>query len=111
MHKKLKLKDQKVRDNLKDLGVNGVMILKWKIINALPGDSSVNTFQHATIEEALFSVEATDAPIDWLASDHVICVYCRPMSVPQLYNKSDRICSRLLRVAVATEAREQASKQ
>jgi hypothetical protein len=34
------------------------------LINALPGNSSVNTVQHATIEEAVFSVDPTDAPID-----------------------------------------------
>jgi hypothetical protein len=76
------------------------------LINALPGNSSVNTVQHATIEEALFSVHPTDAsidwldsghvtcvccmsvqraPVDWLVSDHVICIYCRPMSVPLLH--------------------------
>jgi hypothetical protein len=38
----------------------------------------------ATIEEAVFSVDPTDAPIDWLDSDPVICVYCRSMSVPRL---------------------------
>jgi hypothetical protein len=58
------------------------------LINALPGNSSVNTVQHSTIEEAVFSVEPLDAPIDWLDSDHVICVYCRSMSVPRLYNRS-----------------------
>jgi hypothetical protein len=51
------------------------------LINAFPGNSSVN----ATIEEAVFSVDPTDAPIDWLDTDHVICVYCRSMSVPRLY--------------------------
>jgi hypothetical protein len=51
----------------------------------LPGNSSVNTVQHTTIEEAVFSVDMTDAPIDWLDSDYVICVYCRSMSVLQLY--------------------------
>jgi hypothetical protein len=55
------------------------------LFNALPGNSSVNTVQHATIEEALFSVDPTDVPIDWLDCDHVICVYCKSMSVPQLY--------------------------
>jgi hypothetical protein len=35
----------------------------------------------------VFSVDPTDAPIDWLDSDHVICVYCRSMSVPRLYNE------------------------
>jgi hypothetical protein len=58
------------------------------LINALPGNSSVNTVQHATIEEAVFSVDPTDEPIDWLDSDHVICVYCRSMSVQRLYNES-----------------------
>jgi hypothetical protein len=53
-------------------------------INALPGNSHVNTVPHATIEEAVFSVDPTDAPIDWVDSDHVICVYCRPMSVPRV---------------------------
>jgi hypothetical protein len=43
------------------------------LINALPGNSSVNTVQHATIEEAVFSVDPTDAPIDRLDSDHVMC--------------------------------------
>jgi hypothetical protein len=32
--------------------------------------------QHATIYEAVFSVDPTDKPIDWLESDHVICVFC-----------------------------------
>jgi hypothetical protein len=55
------------------------------LISALPGDSSVNTVQQATIEVVAFSVDPTDAPIDWRDSDHVICVYCRSMSVPRLY--------------------------
>jgi hypothetical protein len=46
------------------------------LVNALPGNSSVNTVQHAVIEEAVLSVDPTDAPIDWLDSDHVICVSC-----------------------------------
>jgi hypothetical protein len=46
------------------------------------------TVQHATIEEAVFSAVPTDAPIDWLDSDHVICIYCRPMFVPRLYKVS-----------------------
>jgi hypothetical protein len=46
------------------------------LVNALPGNSSVNTVQHATIEEAMFSADPTDAPIDWLESDHVIYVSC-----------------------------------
>jgi hypothetical protein len=55
------------------------------LINALPDNSSVNTVQHATIEEAVFSVDLTDAPINWLDSNHVICVYYKSMSVPLLY--------------------------
>jgi hypothetical protein len=46
------------------------------LINALPGKSSVNTIQHATIEDAVISVDPTDAPIYWPDSNHVICVYC-----------------------------------
>jgi hypothetical protein len=57
----------------------------------LPGNSSVNTVQHATLEEAVFSVHPTDAAIDWLDSDQVICVYCRSMSVPWLYNESREV--------------------
>jgi hypothetical protein len=34
------------------------------LINGLPGNSSVNTVQHATIEEAVFSADLTNAPID-----------------------------------------------
>jgi hypothetical protein len=30
-------------------------------INTLPGNSSVNTVQHATIEETVFSVDLIDA--------------------------------------------------
>jgi hypothetical protein len=42
------------------------------LINSLPGNRSVNTVQHAKIEEAVSSVDSTDAPLDWLDSDHVI---------------------------------------
>jgi hypothetical protein len=45
-----------------------------RFINMLPVNSSVNMVPHATIEEAVFSVDATDAPIDWLDSDHVMCL-------------------------------------
>jgi hypothetical protein len=55
------------------------------LINVLPGNGSVNTVQHATIEEAVFYVDLTNAPIDWLGSNHVICVYYRSMSVSWLY--------------------------
>jgi hypothetical protein len=39
------------------------------LINVLPGNISVNTAQHAIIQKAVFSVDPTDAPIDWLYSD------------------------------------------
>jgi hypothetical protein len=77
----------------KDINIAYLQSLIWKIfyilltdsINALPGNSSVNTVQHTTTEEAVFSLDKTDMPIDWLDNYHVICVYCRSMSVPQLY--------------------------
>jgi hypothetical protein len=37
-------------------------------INALPGNSYTNTVQHATIEEAVFSVDPTEALAYWLAA-------------------------------------------
>jgi hypothetical protein len=55
------------------------------LINALPGNSSANTAQDVTIEEAVFSVDPTDAPTDWLDTDHVVSVYCRSMSALRLY--------------------------
>jgi hypothetical protein len=36
----------------------------------------------------VFSVDPTDAQIDWLDSDHVIYVYCRSMSLPWLYKRT-----------------------
>jgi hypothetical protein len=45
----------------------------------------VNTVQHATTEEAVLSVDPTDAPVDWLDGNRVICVYCRSVSIPRLY--------------------------
>jgi hypothetical protein len=44
------------------------------LVNALPDSSSVNMVQHATIEEAVFSVDPTEAPVDWRDSNHVIFV-------------------------------------
>jgi hypothetical protein len=55
------------------------------IINKLPGNSSVNTAQYATIQKAMSSVEPTDAPTGFPDSGHVIYVYCNSMSVPLLY--------------------------
>jgi hypothetical protein len=36
----------------------------------------IKTVQHATVEEVMFSVDPTDAPIHWLDSDHMIGVSC-----------------------------------
>jgi hypothetical protein len=80
------------------------------LMNASPSNSSVNTVQHATIEEAVFSVDPTDASIDWLDSDNVICVSCDACPFRGYISKSYRIRSKQLRV-VAAEASEQASKQ
>jgi hypothetical protein len=55
------------------------------LVNAFAGNSSINMVQQATVKEAVFSVDPTDAPMDWLDNDHVICVYYRSMSVPRLY--------------------------
>jgi hypothetical protein len=30
------------------------------LINALPGNSSINTVEHATVEEVVFSIDPTD---------------------------------------------------
>jgi hypothetical protein len=51
------------------------IILLTDLVNVLPGNNSANTVQHATVHEAVFSVDPIDAPIDWLDSDHVIYVY------------------------------------
>lgn len=48
-------------------------------------NSSVNEVQHTTIEEAVFTVDPTDTPVDWMYSDHMICVYCSSMSGPRLF--------------------------
>jgi hypothetical protein len=32
----------------------------------IAGNSSMNTVQRTTIDEAVFSVDGTDAPIDWI---------------------------------------------
>jgi hypothetical protein len=55
--------------------------------NMLPGNSSLNMVQHATIEEAVFSVDPTNVQIHWLDCDHMICVHCRSMSIPRLYKE------------------------
>jgi hypothetical protein len=48
--------------------------LLLEVINALLGNSSVNTVQHATIEEVAFPVVPIDEPIACLESDHVSCL-------------------------------------
>jgi hypothetical protein len=66
---------------------NLYIVMDW--INPFPGNSSVNMVQHAIIEEAVFSVDLTKVPIDWLGGSHVICVYCRSKFVLQLYEIRD----------------------
>jgi hypothetical protein len=51
------------------------------LINTLPGMNSVNTAQHATIVEAVFTIDPTDPPVDWLNSNYVICIYYQSMSI------------------------------
>jgi hypothetical protein len=41
-----------------------MLIILTDLINALPSNGSVNTVQNTLIEEAVFSVDPTDAPID-----------------------------------------------
>jgi hypothetical protein len=76
----------------------------------LPGNSSVNTVQLATIEEAVCSVDPTDAPLDRVDSDHVMFTV-GPCPFRGYVSKTDRIRSGQLRVIVAAEARAQPSKQ
>jgi hypothetical protein len=68
----------------------------------------VNTIQHATMEEAVFSVDPTDAPTNWLDSDHILCIFTVGPCPFRGYI-SDRIRSGQLRVVVAAEARDEAS--
>jgi hypothetical protein len=56
------------------LAVTVCVYIVTDLINALPGNSSVNTVQHATIEEAVYSVDQADVTLDWLDIDHVICL-------------------------------------
>jgi hypothetical protein len=66
--------------------------------NAMPGKSSVNTLQHATIEEAVFSLDPTDAPIDCLDSDHMMYFYCRSCQIRGYISRRNRFRSRQLGV-------------
>jgi hypothetical protein len=59
------------------LSMNTVLCIFFttNLISTLPGNSSVITVQQARVEKAVFSLDPTDVPIDWLDRDHVICVY------------------------------------
>jgi hypothetical protein len=57
------------------------------LMNALPGNSSVNTAQHATIEEAMFYVSAVTSQCGGYG--HVTCVSCD--ACPFLGYISDKI--------------------
>jgi hypothetical protein len=81
------------------------------LINAMPGNRSVNTVQHATIVKAVFSVDPTDAPIDLLDSDHVYVFTVRPCPFRGYINKSDRIRSGQLRVTSEYGRSTRTSKQ
>jgi hypothetical protein len=50
--------DSGQRLKLLNLGTFFTFRIVMDLINTLPGNSSVNTVQHATIEEAVFSVSA-----------------------------------------------------
>jgi hypothetical protein len=86
--------------------INNSILYVTDLINVLPGNSSVKTVHHATIEEAVSSVDPTDSPIDWQESDHMICVYCKSMSVPRLYKRVTEFFQGIyrLRVGLAAEA-------
>jgi hypothetical protein len=60
--------------NNTSFNIRKVLYIVTDMMNELPGNSSVNMVQHATIEEAVFSVDPTNAPIDCLDSDHLICL-------------------------------------
>jgi hypothetical protein len=83
------------------------------LINALSGNSFVKTVQHATIEEAVFSVDPTDAPIDWLDSDHVICVSCDGCLFHSYISKSSGRFRAITSYesVIAAQARKQASSK
>jgi hypothetical protein len=66
--------------------------------------------QHATVEEAVFSVDLTDAPIDWLDTGHMICVSCGACLF-HCYIRVQEGSGQLQVVVVAAEAREHSSKQ
>jgi hypothetical protein len=69
------------------LTVVAVKSIVTDLINVLPGNSSVNMVQHTTIGEAVFSADTIDMPIDWLDSNHMICVDCRSMSISGYISK------------------------
>jgi hypothetical protein len=68
------------------------MNIATDLINAFPGNSSVNT--NRTIQEAVFSIYPTDASTDWLDSVHVICVSCD--SCPSLAEPQINIATDLI---------------
>jgi hypothetical protein len=50
------------------------------LVDGFPRGRILGKVGYATIDEAVFYVDPTDDRIDWLDSDHVICVYSRSMS-------------------------------
>jgi hypothetical protein len=67
----------------------GNLVVEWRqyivmdVINILPGNSSVNTVQHATIEEAVVSVSAVTSRSGGCWSCDMCFLWC--VSIPRLY--------------------------
>jgi hypothetical protein len=70
---------------LDNMLVNSMLLGHATIEEAVFSVSAVTSQQWIVITWHVFSVDATYAPIGWLDSDGVICVYYRFMSVPQLH--------------------------
>jgi hypothetical protein len=82
------------------------------LINMLPGNSSVNMVQHTTIEETVFSVDPTNAHIDWLDSDDMIYRFTVGRCPFSSYiSKSDNSFTAVTSSSSSGRACKQASKQ
>jgi hypothetical protein len=74
------------------------------LINVLPGNSSVNTVQHATIVEAVFPVSAvTSRNSEWWSRD-IYFLWC--VSVPWLYKWQNSFGSRTSQFSVGDSHRK-----
>jgi hypothetical protein len=86
----------------KTLLVNSPLLGYATIEEAVFSVSAVTSQQWIVITLHVFSIDPTDAPLNWLDNGHVIYVYYRSMSVPRLYKSS----SYKLRI-MAAETHEQ----